>query len=93
MLSAPPLPIYAVSKKPMVWQERIELNTAVLAGKPVIRGTRLSVDFVLGLMGQGWTEADIVHNYPGITREDIAACLQYASEVLQSEKVYPAATA
>jgi uncharacterized protein (DUF433 family) len=65
----------------------------VLAGKPVIRGSRLAVDFVVGLLGQGWTEADILRNYPGITHEDIAACLQYASEILQSEKVYPAAIA
>ena len=45
----------------------------------------------MGLMGQGWTEADILRNYPGLTHDDIAACLQYASEILQSEKVYPAA--
>ena len=70
---------------------RITLDTAVLAGKPVVRGSRLAVDFIVGLMGQGWTEADILRNYPGLTHDDIAACLQYASEILQSEKVYPAA--
>jgi len=74
----------------MNWRDRITLDTAVLAGKPVVRGSRLAVDFILGLMGQGWTEADILRNYPGITHDDIAACLQYASEILQSEKVYPA---
>jgi uncharacterized protein (DUF433 family) len=77
----------------MNWRDRITLDTAVLAGKPVVRGSRLAVDFILGLMGQGWTEADILRNYPGITHDDIAACLQYASEILQSEKVYPAAIA
>jgi uncharacterized protein (DUF433 family) len=51
------------------------------------------VDFIVGLLGQGWTEADILRNYPGITHDDIAACLQYASEILQSEKVYPVAIA
>jgi len=70
---------------------RIVLDPAVLAGKPVIRGTRLSVDFVIGLMADGWTEADILRNYPGLTCEDIAACLAYARDVLKSEKVYPAA--
>ena len=70
---------------------RIVLDPAVLAGKPVIRGTRLSVDFVIGLMADGWGEADILHNYPGITREDLAACLAYARDVLRSEKVYPSA--
>jgi uncharacterized protein (DUF433 family) len=48
---------------------------------------------MVGLLGQGWTEADILRNYPGITREDVAACLQYTSEILQSEKVCPAAIA
>jgi uncharacterized protein (DUF433 family) len=75
----------------MNWRDRITLDTAVLTGKPVVRGSRLAVDFIVGLMGQGWAEADILRNYPGITHEDIAACLQYASEILQSEKVYPAA--
>ena len=74
----------------MDWRDKIDLNPSVLAGKPVVRGSRLSVDFILGLMGQGWTEIDVLRNYPGITHEDIAACLQYASEILQSEKVYPA---
>jgi len=70
---------------------RIVLDPAVLAGKPVIRGTRLSVDFVIGLMADGWTEAEILRNYPGLTHEDLAACLAYARDVLKSEKVYPAA--
>ncbi len=73
----------------MRWSERIEINPAVLTGKPVIRGTRLSVDFIVGLLALGWTHADILRNYPGVTQEDIVACLQYASETLQSEKVYP----
>jgi uncharacterized protein (DUF433 family) len=72
----------------MNWRDRITLDAAVLAGKPVVRGSRLAVDFIVGLLGQGWTEADILRNYPGITHDDIAACLQYASEILQSEKVY-----
>jgi uncharacterized protein (DUF433 family) len=75
----------------MIESARIVLDPAVLAGKPVIRGTRLSVDFVIGLMADGWTEADILRNYPGLTREDLAACLAYARDVLKSEKVYPAA--
>jgi uncharacterized protein (DUF433 family) len=73
----------------MAWQDRISIDPAVLAGKPVIRNTRLSVDFVVGLLGQDWSEADILRNYPGVTHDDIAACLRYASEVLQAEKVYP----
>lgn len=74
-------------------RDRITLDAAVLAGKPVVRGSRVAVDFIVGLLGQGRTEADILRNYRGITHDDIAACLQYASEILQSEKVYPAAIA
>jgi uncharacterized protein (DUF433 family) len=62
-----------------------------LAGKPVIRGTRLCVEFVIGLMADGWTEADILENYPGITHEDIIACLAYARDILSWEKVFPSA--
>jgi uncharacterized protein (DUF433 family) len=51
------------------------------------------VDLVIGLLGQGWSENGILRNYPGVTHEDIAACLLYASEVLQAEKVYPLARA
>jgi uncharacterized protein (DUF433 family) len=68
---------------------RIVLDPDVLVGKPIIRGTRLSVDFIVGLLAEGWTEADIQHSYPCVTHEDVAACLHYAAEVLQSERVYP----
>jgi uncharacterized protein (DUF433 family) len=54
-------------------QSSITLDPNVLAGKPVIRGTRLSVEFVIGLMADGWSEADILTNYPGIRHEDILA--------------------
>jgi uncharacterized protein (DUF433 family) len=77
----------------MDWRGRIILDAAVLDGKPIVRGTRLAVDFIVGLLGQSWTEADILRNHPGITHDDIAACLQYAGEILQSEKVYPATIA
>jgi uncharacterized protein (DUF433 family) len=69
----------------------ITLDPKVLAGKPVIRGTRLSVEFVIGLMADGWSEADILANYPGIGHEDILACLAYARETLSSERVFPSA--
>lgn len=70
---------------------RISLAPDVLAGKPVIRGTRLAVEFVIGLMADGWAEADILANYPGLTHEDIIACLAYARDTLSAEKVYPSA--
>jgi uncharacterized protein (DUF433 family) len=70
--------------------DHIVLDPAILAGKPVVRGTRRSVEFVIGLMADGWNEADIIANYPGLSREDIAACLNYARDLLHSEKVFPA---
>lgn len=67
------------------------IDPAILTGKPVVKGTRLAVEFVVDLLAQGWNEADTlrVRNYPGLTREDIAACLAYASHLLKAEKVYP----
>lgn len=73
----------------VAWQEHIEVDDAVVAGKPVIRGTRLSVDFVLGLLAAGWSIDEVVDNYPGVAQEDVRACLAYASETLAAEKVYP----
>jgi uncharacterized protein (DUF433 family) len=70
---------------------RISLAPDVLVGKPVIRGTRLSVEFIIGLMADGWAEADILANYPGISHEDIIACLAYARDTLSAEKVHPSA--
>ena len=70
---------------------RITLDPKLLAGKPVIRGTRLSVEFIIGLLAEGWSEVDILANYPGVTHEDILACFAYARDTLSSEKVFPSA--
>jgi len=68
---------------------RIIVDPNILLGKPVIHGSRISVEFVIGLLAQGWKYEDITKNYPRITQDDIIACLKYASEVLESEKVFP----
>ncbi len=75
----------------MAEHPRIALDPDVLAGKPVIRGTRLAVEFVIGLLADGWSEAEIIANYPGVTHEDILSCLAYARDALSSEKVFPSA--
>ncbi|MBV9570542.1 MAG: DUF433 domain-containing protein [Alphaproteobacteria bacterium] len=72
-------------------QERIVVDEGVLGGKPVIRGTRLAVEFVIGLLADGWTEQDVLANYPGLSHEDIASCLAYARDVLSTERVVPTA--
>ena len=73
--------------------ERIVVDPSILVGKPVVRGTRLAVEFIVELLAQGWSESEILRNYPGLTREDIQACLAYASNALRMEKVYPLAVA
>lgn len=72
-------------------QPYILVDPAVLSGKPVVKGTRLAVEFVLGLLAQGWSEAEILRNYPRLTREQILACVAYAQERLSDEKVFAVA--
>ena len=69
--------------------DRIEINPKVLAGKPVIKGTRLSVQFIVGLLGQGITMEEILQEYYRLTKEDILACLVFASKTLESNAFYP----
>jgi uncharacterized protein (DUF433 family) len=71
------------------WEDRIVVEPAVLAGKPVIRGTRIAAQFVIELLAEGWDEEAILNNYPALSRDDILAALGWASETLRSEKVYP----
>jgi uncharacterized protein (DUF433 family) len=71
--------------------DRVAFDLGILPGKPIIRGTRLSVEFVVGLLADGWSEADVLRNYPNLTPEDIVACLKYAAELLRAEKLYPLA--
>lgn len=73
----------------MEWAERIVIDPAILVGKPVVRGTRLSVELIIGRMASGWSEADLLRSYPSLQREDLLACLAYASAVLHDERVYP----
>ena len=72
----------------MDWQTRITVDPLVLVGKPIIKGTRIAVEFVVELLGRGWTVEQVLHEYDHIQREDIQACLAYAGEVLKSERVY-----
>lgn len=73
----------------MAWQDRITIDAQVLVGKPTVRGTRIAVELIIGLLAQGWTEQRIFDSYPSLKPEDIRACLTYASELLHSERVYP----
>jgi uncharacterized protein (DUF433 family) len=64
--------------------ERIVINPEVMVGKPVIRGTRLTVQYIVGMLAQGATIEEILQEYEGLTREDILACLQFARETLEN---------
>ena len=67
---------------------RIVFDPSILAGKPVIRGTRISVDLVLELLASGWQETMILKEYPGLEHNDLLACIRYAQEIVRSEWVY-----
>ncbi len=71
------------------WKERIEVNPNILVGKPIIKGTRLGVDFILELLAQGWTTDEIIRNYPQLKKEDILAALEYSAHALKLELIYP----
>jgi uncharacterized protein (DUF433 family) len=73
----------------MTWQDRIDVNPAILVGKPVIKGTRLAVEFLVDLLAEGWTHEQILGNYPQLTADDIQAALHYAAEAIKRERVYP----
>ena len=72
----------------MEWKLYITADPAILCGRPVIVGTRLSVEFILELIAEGWTEAEILRNYPGVTHEQILACVAYAKDRLSEESVF-----
>ena len=77
----------------MALNNRIVIDPKILTGKPVVRGTRISVELVVELLAAGWSHAQILASYPHLSEDDIRACLAYASELLREEKVYPLKTA
>ncbi len=68
--------------------ERISLNPRVMVGKPVIRGTRIPVELIVRMLGQGIAEQEILREYPRLEPEDIRAALAYAAEVLADDEVF-----
>jgi uncharacterized protein (DUF433 family) len=72
-------------------RNRIELNEAILTGKPIIKGTRLSVQFIVGLLAYGETPESIIEEYNYITKQDIQACLLFANDILEDNFFVPLA--
>jgi uncharacterized protein (DUF433 family) len=72
----------------MDWRERIEVNPKVLTGKPVVKGTRIAVEFILDLLAERWTHEQILHSYPQLKADDIWAVRSYVAETIKQERVY-----
>jgi uncharacterized protein (DUF433 family) len=72
--------------------QRIEINPKIMVGKPVIRGTRIPVELIVRLLGQGIPEAEILRQYPRLQEDDIRAALSYAASVLAHEEIFPIVT-
>jgi uncharacterized protein (DUF433 family) len=72
----------------MDWRDYIHADPAILTGKPVVRGTRLSVDFLLELFALGWTHQQVLENYPQLTAEGLRAIFAFASEAMREESFY-----
>lgn len=71
------------------YQNRIATDPEIMTGKPIIKGTRITVEFVLKLLAQGTGMEEILKEYPHLKKEDIYAAIEYATEVIAEEKVYP----
>ena len=72
----------------MDWQNYIHSDPEILLGKPVIKGTRVSVDFVLGLFANGWSKEQVIENYQGITIDALQAVFAFAAECMREEAFY-----
>jgi uncharacterized protein (DUF433 family) len=68
---------------------RIEIDPAILSGKPIIKGTRIPVELLIKLVAQRWTDEQIMSEYPMISKEDIQEALQYAERLIRNEEIYP----
>lgn len=73
----------------MNWKDRIVSDPAVLVGRPVVKGTRLSVEFLLGLKASGWTDGQILESYPHLTAEDLQAVFAFAGALVKDEEFLP----
>lgn len=72
----------------MKWQDYITSDPQILAGKPVIKGTRLSVEFILNLLAEGWSVEQILENYPNLTPESLKAVFAFVAECIREDLIY-----
>ena len=71
-----------------MWKTRIGTNPKIMVGKPIIKGTRITVDLIVQLLAEGWTNEKILKNYPQLKKEDIKAALEYSAYTLKTESLY-----
>jgi uncharacterized protein (DUF433 family) len=72
----------------MDWREHIHSDPEILAGKPVVKGTRLSVDFLLELFANGWSEDQVLESYPNLSRDSLRAVFAFAAESTRDERAF-----
>ncbi|MBI3957497.1 MAG: DUF433 domain-containing protein [Chloroflexi bacterium] len=72
----------------MDWAEYIHSDPNILVGKPVVKGTRLSVEFLLRLFAAGWTESQVLENYPGLSRQSLRAVFAFAAETAREDEFF-----
>lgn len=72
----------------MNWRDRIQSDKSILLGKPTIKGTRLAVDFIIERLANGWSEQQLLDNYPRLTKDDLKAVFTYIHECLQDGLLY-----
>lgn len=72
----------------MNWKNHIEVDDKVLAGKPVIKGTRISVEHIVNLFASGWNERQILDNYPRLSKEDLQSVFVYLQDIIKDSMIY-----
>jgi len=72
----------------MDWREHIHSDPEILSGKPVVKGTRLSVDLLLELFANGWSEEQVLESYPNLTRDSLRAMFAFAAESTRDERAF-----
>lgn len=73
----------------MEWKNRIISDPEIMLGKPVIKGTRITVQFIMEQLANGWSESDLLNSYPGLVHEDIQASFSFVAETLNEIKLFP----
>ncbi len=74
------------------FQNHIEVNSSIMLGKPIIKGTRITVESIVEELASGYTTFQVLKAHPNLTETDVLAALQYASAIMKNEKIYTTAS-